>query len=142
MTSYTPAEQAAHLHLITIVHQHLESSALWTNLSTYAALSDLPRPLLTGIPPSPVYIDPDADPHAPPSIEEQQQVEWVLPVDLREKWSLRKMAEVFDAMPEGVWGLDAKGNPRKKRLLLAVIAEDSAVAYYFVHDGIVKPRQN
>ncbi|KAI5853899.1 tRNA-splicing endonuclease subunit Sen15 [Tricharina praecox] len=122
--SYTPAAQAAHTHLVTIVHRHLESSALWTSLSTHPASSTLPRPLLTGVPPSP------------------QQVEWVLPVDLREKWSPRKMAEVFDAMPAGVWGSDAKGATRKKRLLLAVVAEDSAVAYYFVHDGVVKPRQN
>jgi len=70
------------------------------------------------------------------------QHEYVLPVDLREKWSVRKMAEVFDAMPEGYWGVNAKGEIRKKRLLLAVVSDDSTVVYYFVHDGIVKPRQN
>jgi len=52
------------------------------------------------------------------------------------------MAEVFDAMPEGYWGVNAKGEIRKKRLLLAVVSDDSTVVYYFVHDGIVKPRQN
>ena len=61
----------------------------------------------------------------------------MLPVDLREKWSLRKGAEVFDSLPEGFWG---KG--KGKRVLFAVVAEDSTVVYYVMHEGVVKPRQN
>ena len=29
-----------------------------------------------------------------------------------------------------------------KRLLMAIVDEDSTVVYYIVHDGVVKPRQN
>ncbi|KAA8904638.1 hypothetical protein FN846DRAFT_756298, partial [Sphaerosporella brunnea] len=55
-----------------------------------------------------------------------------------EKWSPKKMAEVFDSLPAGDWDVDVKGGLRKKRLLLA---EDSTVVYYFIHDGVVKPRR-
>lgn len=91
--------------------------------------------------------------------------EWVLPTHLKEKWSLKSFAEVFDAIEEEpptdveeqseVDGSNMdvdKGNVtdlRKsterrggKRLLLATVGDDSTVVYYIVHDGIVKPRQN
>ena len=87
--------------------------------------------------------------------------EWVLPTHLREKWSLRRFAEVFDAVgerpPPALGGDgeeeeeedvlqsvgDCEGKRRGgKRLLLATVSDDSTVVYYIVHDGIVKPRQN
>lgn len=78
--------------------------------------------------------------------------EWVLPTHLVEKWSLRRFAEVFDAVgeepPEDERGQDddagqVKGKRRGgKRVLLATLGDDSTVVYYIVHDGIVKPRQN
>lgn len=95
--------------------------------------------------------------------------EWVLPSHLREKWSLRRFGEVFDAIlavpaPEVGEPLfeseveamtekdgkkelnDASTNEWRtklpKRILLATLDDDSTVVYYIVHDGIVKPRQN
>ena len=88
--------------------------------------------------------------------------EWVLPTQLREKWSLRRFAEVFDAVGEvpeeadvdaevrGKEGegraADGEGPVKKrrggKRVLLATVNDDSTIVYYIVHDGIVKPRQN
>ena len=75
--------------------------------------------------------------------------EWVLPTHLREKWSLRRFAEVFDAVaekpPELDQGVEEAGKGKRrggKRVLLATVSDDSTVVYYIVHDGIVKPRQN
>lgn len=90
--------------------------------------------------------------------------EWVLPSHLNEKWSLRRFGEVFDAVDHvppvagSVDGDDAddrraldaavvqdeEKNPWRtvKRVLLATVDTDSTIAYYLVHDGIVKPRQN
>lgn len=78
--------------------------------------------------------------------------EWVLPTHIREKWSLRKFAEVFDAVgkiplgegeeEKGGEGEDDKARQGGKRVLLATVGDDSTVLYYIVHDGIVKPRQN
>ena len=137
-TAYTAAARAAHIHLLDTVVNNLANAGDWRSIETHS----LARPMLTGIPPAPVYVDPTADPTAPPTAAALAQHEWVLPVDLREKWSPRKMAEVFDALPAGAWGVGADGQARKKRLLMAVVGEDSTVAFYFVHDGIVKPRQN
>ena len=88
--------------------------------------------------------------------------EWVLPSHVREKWSLRRFAEVFDGVggvpPEGDGeggGGEGNGNGNwkegegkdgkrwgGKRVLLATLGDDSTVVYYIMHDGIVKPRQN
>ena len=83
--------------------------------------------------------------------------EWVLPTHLKEKWSLRRFAEIFDAvsetppgMPQGdqedeVKSLQKEEDEKRKggkRVLLATVSDDSTVVYYIVHDGIVKPRQN
>ena len=32
--------------------------------------------------------------------------------------------------------------PRTKRVLLAIVDDDSTIVYYIVHEGVVKPRQN
>jgi len=72
----------------------------------------------------------------------------VLPVSLREKWSLRKWAEVFDALPEmdGDEGGDGNGEKDKeqegKKLTMGVASDDSTVVYYVVGEGIIKPKQN
>jgi tRNA-splicing endonuclease subunit Sen15 len=98
--------------------------------------------------------------------------EWVLPSHLREKWSLRKFGEVFDSIAivpskqDGTLLFDDEVDDgrdstttqtegadeatdhnrwrmlKPKRLLLATLDDDSTIAYYIVHDGIVKPRQN
>ncbi len=112
--------------------------------------------------------------------------EWVLPSQVREKWTLRRFGEVFDsvssvpaegdgdALFEAVNGTataaDANGVAdddvvegddcgvgdeggeitttnkwranQPKRILLAILDDDSTIAYYIVHDGLVKPRQN
>ncbi len=98
-------------------------------------------------------------------IPQPPEFEWVLPVHLAETPSVGLFASVFDsigALPPGALeGADResddgsegsdddttkwkqwRGEKRAKRLLLAVVQDDSTVVYYFMHDGIVKPRQN
>ena len=71
--------------------------------------------------------------------------EWVLPTHLREKWTLKGFAGVFDGLGEGelgeIGGFD-ENSRGAKRILLAVVGDDSTIVYYIMHDGIVKPRQN
>lgn len=140
----------------------------------------LPRPLLSGLPPRRLYVHPDEQIEVLRQQREQGKAgwpdlaserEWVLPTHLRESWTLRRFAEVFDALavvpregegtgvdfPEGgaatvashstpaAAGSGEVSTWRKtqpKRLLLSTVEDDSTVVYYIVHDGIVKPRQN
>lgn len=149
----------------------------------------LQRPLLSGLPPRRMYIHPDEQiEHLKTQAEAKKNqrngastpgsndtsagntvdgdgtlspvLEWVLPTNIREEWSLSKMAATFDAIsivppqsPADDDSIEAKGlhadvssPPEKwrqtKRVLLATVDGDSTVVYYIVHDGIVKPRQN
>ena len=153
----------AYLHLAQQVLHNLRHQHDWTDLTihTHSPLSPdvaLSRPLVSGLPPHRVYIHPDeqiellkariADKDVPP------EHEWVLPSHLREKWTLRRFGELFDAIgPAPPRSGEGDGRPdaervndsqwrRVKRALLATVDDDSTVVYYVVHDGIVKPRQN
>lgn len=96
----------------------------------------------------------------------------VCPAHLREgDWSLQRLAEVFAVLPSPreqrrvvlseVLGVSVtatadddkdKNNEVRataalpedpaKRMLLGIVDADSTIVYYWVHDGIVKPRQN
>lgn len=86
------------------------------------------------------------------------QREWVLPLSLGEKWTLKQFCWVFDGLAEreivkvvgepGDRG-DAKTFEWKdsKRMILAMLAHngfggDGTVAYYIMQEGEVKPRQH
>lgn len=121
-------------------------------------LQALPRPLISGVPHTRIYVHPDEQienlvrEKRGEKIDDVLEREWVLPSYLREKWSLRRFAGCFDAVdeepPAGDAGIETAlqtpGRQRRggKRMLLATLGDDSTVVYYVVHDGIVKPRQN
>lgn len=133
--------------------------------------------MISGLPPRRLYVHPDeqiellqkqknAGKTGLPELPRER--EWVLPCQLRERWTLRRFGEVFDAIDvvppttEGEEVLFENGravtqqNPhdlarvgtnkwrteQPKRLLLATLDDDSTIVFYVVHDGIVKPRQN
>ncbi|GAB7345043.1 hypothetical protein MBLNU457_3458t1 [Dothideomycetes sp. NU457] len=172
---------APHLHALAHQIKHnLQHQHLWTDLqihththtsSSTSSSTPLPRPLISGLPPSRLYIHPDEQlsllqaQKARGGVglgEVESEREWVLPSHIHEKWTLRRFGEVFDrieVVPPG----DAKAgaqeedrhgdgegedederNPwrKTKRVVLATLDDDSTVVYYIVHDGIVKPRQN
>jgi tRNA-splicing endonuclease subunit Sen15 len=150
---------------LTIVYS-LQYQHDWTSLSvhTHSPLTNLqlPRPVVSGLPPRKAYIHPDeqveilkAEHETGEHIEQHPEPEWVLPTHLGEKWSLADFAAVFDALDTvpstdddleedqvNVVGYRWRGRNRQKRLLLATLHDDSTVVYYIMHDGIVKPRQN
>ncbi|KAL9603245.1 MAG: hypothetical protein Q9219_001266 [cf. Caloplaca sp. 3 TL-2023] len=164
-----PAE--AHSHnshqhaLAAQVLHNLQYQHDWTSLQihTHSPINGDPllKPLVSGLPPHRIYVHPDEQVELLKQKIEEKDIpierEWVLPTHLREKWSLRKFAEVFDGLSEIPCTIKednqgrerdhpsvefAKGRREKRRLLLATVGDDSTVVYYIVHDGIVKPRQN
>ncbi|KAG8534177.1 uncharacterized protein KY384_001021 [Bacidia gigantensis] len=173
--------QSRHLHAVAVeVLHNLRHEHHWTVLCLHnispITFSPLPRPLVSGLPPQRVYVHPDDQVHELKNGIEAKDIgverEWVLPVRLKEKWTLRKFGNVFDAIQEEprdkgdgvvrIWdedksptlpgeGSNETNNGHKtktgerrggKRVLLATASDDSTVVYYVVHEGIVKPRQN
>ncbi|RCI13855.1 hypothetical protein L249_7909 [Ophiocordyceps polyrhachis-furcata BCC 54312] len=129
-------ESVARTVLFDLEHQHD-----WTGLEIIPG-SELARFLIRGLPPKRLYLHPDdqvaalaLERRAGESLCHEPQYEWVLPVHLAEKWSLAGFSTVFDL-------IDMDVHSQAKRVLLAILHNDSTVVYYFMHQGIVKPRQN
>jgi tRNA-splicing endonuclease subunit Sen15, fungi type len=170
-SSNNTTSHPSHLHnlastiIYNLQHQH-DWSSLAINTHSTRNGQLLPRPLVSGIPPRRVYVHPDeqveilkAEHETGIHIVQRPEREWVLPLHLSEKWNLRAFAELFDAIDtlpphdDGEvmdyhdqldWqvGKNWHGDRRQKRVLLAILHDDSTVVYYIMHDGIVKPRQN
>ncbi|KAF2243402.1 hypothetical protein BU26DRAFT_509921 [Trematosphaeria pertusa] len=161
------------LHSLALQLQHnLQYQHSWTDLHvhTHSPVTNepLPRPLLSGLPPQRLYIHPDeqiellknadrerkarkAGDKDTLEVKAEPEREWVLPTRLSEKWTLHRLADVFNGIskipPEHASsGAEEERavNPwrTKKRVVLATVDTDSTVVYYIVHDGVVKPRQN
>lgn len=156
---WTDVKLHSHTNSLGHVLQHWRSSNSTTSPPEDAG-DALPRPLLTGTPPRPLYTHPDVQVALIKAnkTEEDLPVEPVIvcPAHIREGgWSLERLSGVFDALPEAYRGWlgevlspGAEGGKGveeldgKKRVLLAVVEDDSTVVFYWVHNGLVKPRQN
>ena len=150
-----------HLQALTkVVVNNLENQHDWTLVKTHTQ-DNLPRPLIYGLPPKRLYVHPDeqieiikAEKEMNERIPQEPELEWVLPLHLAEKWSINDFSAVFDAItaiPPGGESVNAnedahwqlwRGPKRGKRILLATVQDDSTVTYYWMHNGLVKPRQN
>ncbi|EMF16968.1 uncharacterized protein SEPMUDRAFT_137700 [Sphaerulina musiva SO2202] len=181
-SSSSPTESHHHHHhyynLALQIAHNLHYQHLWTDIYLHHNTPSLRekncRPILSGLPPRRIYVHPDeqiallqekkkkeqkdeegkngggGDGGMMPEIARER--EWVLPSQVREKWSLRRLGEVFDSIervPSSSSRVGSQGvvvnqwrENSPKRLLLATLDDDSTVVYYIVHDGIVKPRQN
>ena len=111
--------------------------------------------LISGLPPRHAYLHPDLQTtlirRKIPEKSVVIQREWVLPKSLGEKWSLKKYAGIFDALPPRE-GLEVKDGVKltwkdAKRVLMGMLSTngmggDGTVVYYIMQEGEVKPRQN
>ena len=98
-----------HYTLALQIQYNLQYQHSWTSLTIHTSSPSqsgqlLPRPLISGLPPRRIYVHPDdqLDELKRGLSEEEAEVEreWVLPTQLREKWSLKRLAEVFDSIEE------------------------------------------
>jgi tRNA-splicing endonuclease subunit Sen15 len=65
----------------------------------------------------------------------EQGLEIVLPARIGEEVSPKRLNTIFNDMQQ------AQGT-RPKRLIIGIVNDDSTVVYYFIHDGLVKPKKN
>jgi tRNA-splicing endonuclease subunit Sen15, fungi type len=112
-----------------------------------------PVSLLSGIPPRPIYTHPDFQAHllahSLNGVDAPDQREWVLPMNIGEKWTLKRFCAVFDALPARtpLQGAGSHSHQDAKRVLLAMLSHqgkggDGTIVYYIMQEGDVKPRQN
>ncbi|KAK2739872.1 hypothetical protein FQN57_006448 [Myotisia sp. PD_48] len=155
------------------IAHNLEHQHQWTSIRIHEpySLSPLqPMPLLTGIPPNTVYTHPDEQAyileHSISMGDVPLEREWVIPTSQGQKWSLSRLAGVFDSLltiAEDELELDRHEQQANKtlqdflrlkrekpwggkRALLAMVNRgmggDGTIVYYVVLEGAVKPRQN
>lgn len=105
-----------HYNLWSDVKSHVDTTECASNGSEYAVISGMPPAKLD-------LLDPD------------RQREWVIAKLMESKTCDMKEIELYF---ETITRLDK----RPKRLTLGLLNDDGTVAYYFIHDGIIKPRQN
>lgn len=104
-------------HLSLHIAHNLRFQHNWTDVRVHYNVKGgaartaqaLPRPLISGVPPSRLYVHPDeqmeileqqrSEGKAGWPSEHQREREWVLPSQLHETWTLRRFAEVFDVLP-------------------------------------------
>lgn len=115
------------LSLASQVELNLIHYNLWTEVSSHEITqqNDQSITILSGIPPQ--KLD-SADP--------QNLREWVIP-------RLLSQAKVTtSAINNWFQEIEKITQSRPKRVTTGILHDDGTVVYYFIHDGIVKPRQN
>lgn len=110
------------MDLAAQVETNLVHYNLWTDVKVFRR--DGPFSVLQGQPPSKLG-EQDAE----------AQPEWVVPKSMQDsRASVAEIASWFDYV--------ATLGARPKRITMAIVNDDGTVVYYFVHDGVAKPRQN
>jgi tRNA-splicing endonuclease subunit Sen15 len=106
--------------LIEQVKTNLVHYNLWTSVKVHDRLK-----VLSGVPPLKLDLD-DPD----------EMREWVIPKSMNDKQlQLTEIESWFSKLEHEV-------KVRPKRVTIALVNDDGTIVYYFIHDGIVKPRQN
>lgn len=102
---------------------------LWSNVKSHIeevkSPNDGPKfAILSGMPPE--KLD---------QLDVERQREWVIAKLMDcQTCDMKEIELYFDAV--------GKLDHRPKRLTLGLVNDDGTVTYYFIHDGLIKPRQN
>lgn len=92
----------------------------WTSIKVHEGLN-----VLSGVPPLKLDLD-DPD----------EMREWVIPKSMDDKQLRLTEIESWFAR------IAQEATLRPKRVTIGLVNDDGTIVYYFIHDGIVKPRQN
>lgn len=67
--------------------------------------------------------------------DEKADVEYILPVKTESKWTISRWNDVFDSLGD-------KEGKLIRRIIMAMVTIDSTVVYYFINNGLIKPRKH
>lgn len=109
------------MSLLQRVRTHLVHYNLWTDVAEHAANGLV---MLSGYPP-----------YSLDELDNAHQKEWVVPCSMDE-------AEVSLDQIDRWFAVAAGAGARPRRMTVAMANDDGTIVYYFVHDGVAKPRQN
>lgn len=109
------------MSIVDQVKQNLLFYNLWTDVSEIQLNNDT---LLQGKPKEKLLND-----------EELNNHEIVLPIKISTKLTVNKLDGLFK-------DLEIKLSQRPKRIVVGIINDDSTIVYYFIHDGVYKPKKN
>lgn len=135
---------------VAVIHNLREQHG-WLNLKLVPTNSHkITRPLVLGLPPQLLYIHPDDQKKAisdgsifngPPI---HPTYECIFCMHAAEFISAETFIDIFDVRAESTSHLSEYKTQcsHSERLMLAVVHPDSSIAYYIIHQGLVKPRQN
>lgn len=118
--------RAPHSSLAGEVQTNLVHYNLWTEVKEHGiTVNGINTAILSGLPPA--KLD---------STDAANTREWVIPklVSLKEL-PLEEINVWFEQ-------LALLSGSRPKRVTVGLVNDDATIVYYFVHDGIVKPRKN
>lgn len=104
-----------------LLYQHL-----WTDVTEFDLnlKSGDVLTLCNGVPPEKLHPDDD-----------KVDVEYILPVKTENKWTISQWNDVFDS-------LGAKEGKAIRRIIMAMVTIDSTIVYYFINNGLIKPRKH
>lgn len=107
--------------LMDVIHQvkiNLELQHLWNSVTVHDTL-------ISGYPPKKLDL-----------VDSDHQLEWIIPkLKSQDDVKVRDINSWFEQ-------IHSISNVRPQRVTVALVDDDSTIVYYFIHDGIVKPRQN
>lgn len=123
---------------VTQVKENLLFYNIWTNVKEIH-LKDVV--LIEGIPKEPLLTDEIEEEIDKPFLDKKAEIkinekrELVLPYRVTDKLTPKRLKEIFDE-------LEIKLDKRPKRIIIGIINDDSTIVYYFIHDGVYKPKRN
>lgn len=112
------------MSLVEQVKQNLLFHNLWTQVTEIELSQDV---LIRGKPKEKLLND--------ETNQDESTFEIVLPIRLSSELTMQRLHLIFKELED----LQQK---RPKRILVGIVNDDSTVVYYFIHDGVYKPKKN
>ncbi|KAK6204931.1 tRNA-splicing endonuclease subunit Sen15 [Scheffersomyces amazonensis] len=123
--THTNSSSLANQVKLNLIHYNL-----WTDVKIYETLSSssssgIVSPILSGISPT------------------TKETEWVVCKSL-DKSDAQLSTQEIESWFVQIEKINVKWHAyqRPKKIIIAIVNDDSTVVYYNIHDGLVKPRQN